>query len=291
MRIKHYTYNAFTIEEGNTKVAIDPGQNLKTFHKNSLIPESEWNEITHILITHGDPDHYAFAGPLARESNASVVCGTQLLGDFTRLGLDTAHGLTVGGRVELKDIKVSGVKVNHGPLPIKMLGGLISVTAMVHEGDKGGQEVYLAGFRIQRIKKHMKVFSHGTVKLLFGLIRLEKDNLDFARGAIGLHIQFGGKSILNLGDSLIRGEWRGLAPDVLMIPIGGGKMPNTMSVQEALKAVKIIAPKLVIPCHYNVPYGFIKNVNPADDIFFRDEVLKMGVDCKILAYSEEIVLS
>ena len=75
-----------------------------------------------------------------------------------------------------------------------------------------------------------------------------------------------------------------------MIPIGGDKIPNTMNVQDALRAVKIINPKLVIPCHYNVPYGLIKNCNPADDIFFRDEVLKMGKDCKILAYGDEIVL-
>ena len=29
---------------------------------------------------------------------------------------------------------------------------------------------------------------------------------------------------------------------------------------------------------------------PADDIFFRDEVNKMGKECKILAYGEKIAL-
>lgn len=290
MRIKHYTYNAFTIEEGSSKIAIDPGQNLKTFQKFSLIPESEWKEVTHVLVTHGDPDHFPFAGPLAKKSGASVVCGDRLVEDFTAQGIEATYSLSVGGRVELENLSVSGIKVNHGPLPVKMLGGLLSVTGQVREADTGGQEVFIAGIRIQGIKKPMEVFSHGTVKLLFGLLRLEKDNMDFARGAIGLHIQLGGKSILNLGDSLIRGEWKGLAPDVLMIPIGGGKIPNTMNVQEALKAVKIINPKLVIPCHYNVPYGLIKNCNPTDDIFFRDEVLKMGKDCKILDYGDEIQL-
>ncbi len=49
MKIKHYLYNTFLIEEGNTKIAIDPGQNLWMFKLQSLIPKSEWNDITHIL--------------------------------------------------------------------------------------------------------------------------------------------------------------------------------------------------------------------------------------------------
>ena len=290
MKITHYTYNAFTIEEGSTKIAIDPGQNLGMFNKHTLIPESEWKEVTHVMVTHGDPDHFAFAVPMARKSGAHVICGSRLLEDFTAQGIEAIHPLSIGGRIELKELSVSGIRVCHGPLPVKMLGGLLSVTGQVREADTGGQEVYIAGIRVQRIKKPMEVFSHGTVKLLFGLIRLEKDNLDFARGSIGFHIHLGGKSILNLGDSLFQDEWSGLAPDVLMIPIGGGKTPNTMNVPNALKAVQIIAPKLVIPCHYNVPYGFIKNVSPADDLFFRDEVLKMGMDCKILANGDLLEL-
>ncbi len=189
MKITHYTYNAFTIEEGSTKIAIDPGQNLKTFHKHSLIPESEWKEVTHVMVTHGDPDHFPFAVPVAKESGASVVCGERLVEDFTTQGIDGTHSLSVGEKVSLNGLSVTGTKAVHGPLPVKMLGGLLSVTGQVREADTGGQEVYIAGIRIQRIKKPMEVFSHGTVKLLFGLIRLEKDNMDFARGQIGLHIQ------------------------------------------------------------------------------------------------------
>jgi L-ascorbate metabolism protein UlaG (beta-lactamase superfamily) len=291
MKIKHYSYNAFTIEEGDNKIAIDPGQNLGAFNKYSLIPKSEWKGVTHILVSHGDPDHFAFALSMAEKTGALVLCGERLLDDFAAHGLNEAYAVTPGETISLGGLSVSGVKVHHGPLPIKMAGGLLSVTGQVREDKTGGQEVYLAGIRLQRINKPLEVYSHGTIKLLFGLIRLEKDNLDFARGAVGFHIQLNGKSILNLGDSLLQDEWKGLAPDVLMIPIGGGKVPNTMDVPDALKAVEMIDPKLVMPCHYNVPYGFIKNVNPADDIFFREEVNKMGKDCKILAYGEEIAVN
>ena len=82
MKIKHYLYNAFTVSEGATKIAIDPGQNLWMFNKHSLIPESEWKEITHVFVTHGDPDHFAYAVPMAKASGATVVCGDPLKGDF-----------------------------------------------------------------------------------------------------------------------------------------------------------------------------------------------------------------
>ena len=58
MRITHYLYNAFLVEEGGTKIAIDPGQYFRLFDFRSLIPEEEWPTVTHIVITHGDPDHH-----------------------------------------------------------------------------------------------------------------------------------------------------------------------------------------------------------------------------------------
>ena len=66
MKITHYLYNAFLVEEGEAKIAIDPGQNLWMFDLRSLIPEQEWPTITHIVITHGDPDHHWQSDRVAR---------------------------------------------------------------------------------------------------------------------------------------------------------------------------------------------------------------------------------
>ena len=41
-----------------------------------------------------------------------------------------------------------------------------------------------------------------------------------------------------------------------MIPIGGKAIHNTMDENEALEAVDIMQPLLVIPCHYNCPAFF-----------------------------------
>ena len=62
MKITHFRYNAFIIEHDKVKIAIDPGQNLYLFSLGSLIPKSEWSSMTHILVTHGDPDHCWQAG-------------------------------------------------------------------------------------------------------------------------------------------------------------------------------------------------------------------------------------
>jgi L-ascorbate metabolism protein UlaG (beta-lactamase superfamily) len=109
-------------------------------------------------------------------------------------------------------------------------------------------------------------------------------------GAIGFDIVFNGKRIVNLGDTLLHEkEWQNISePDVLMIPIGGKSIHNTMDVQEALQAVKIMRPKLVIPCHYNCPAFFTKKYNSADDKMFKVEVEETGAKCIILNIGDSI---
>ena len=75
-----------------------------------------------------------------------------------------------------------------------------------------------------------------------------------------------------------------------MIPIGGKTIHNTMDVEEALQATNIMQPKLVIPCHYNVPAFFTRKYNPADDEMFKREVEKTGAECVILHQGESVEL-
>ena len=96
---------------------------------------------------------------------------------------------------------------------------------------------------------------------------------------------------MNLGDTLFQKEWNkliGLEPDVLMILIGGRVIPNTMDETEALEVVKLLSPKLGIPCHYNSRLLWVRNANPADDAMFKHEVEKMGFSCTIMQYGDEI---
>jgi L-ascorbate metabolism protein UlaG (beta-lactamase superfamily) len=109
-------------------------------------------------------------------------------------------------------------------------------------------------------------------------------------GAIGFNIQLDGKSVVNLGDTFLHEkEWKKITnPDILMIPIGGRVIHNTMDEEEALQAVKIMRPKLVIPCHYNCPAFFTKKNIPADEKMFKREVEKTGIECHIMRYNDMI---
>jgi len=106
---------------------------------------------------------------------------------------------------------------------------------------------------------------------------------------MGFKLTLDNKVIVNLGDSILQPEWEGLQPDVLMLPIGGlGNNTWTMDTSDALEAVKLISPRRVIPCHYNIPFLWIKNMATADDQRFKSEVENLGVECSIMKYGDEI---
>jgi len=265
MKIQFFGYNAFLIESGDKLLAIDPGALFfYWFRFTTLFPKSKWQDISHIFITHGDPDHYWHADRVAKTSNAAVIFNRTMLrevgGKNLALG-PRAKGvafttefkkvltLSVEETIDIDGMTVTGVKTTHGELVLK-IGPFSSV---VKPGPK------------ERI----------------------------GWGSIGFDIYINGKRILNLGDTLLhaKGWERFIGPDVLMIPIGGKVAHNTMDEEEALQAVKIIEPKLVIPCHYNCPGLFSKALNPADDKMFRKRVGALGVQCVIMKAGDTLDLS
>ena len=264
MKVTHYLYNAFLVEADNKKIAIDPGALfLYYFRLTTLIPKTEWEGITHIFITHGDPDHYWHADRVAEASGAAVICNETMLSDdsgqklmlgprskglsFT-MAMKNVCPIIVDETLELDGMKVTGIKTTHGNLILKL--GPLSKTAKPGPKERVGW------------------------------------------GAIGFNIRIGNKSVVNLGDTLLHSkEWTVISqPDVLMIPIGGRAIHNTMDEDEALEAVRIMNPAIVLPCHYNCPAFFTNNYNPADDAYFKREVEKLGSKCVILHNAESIEL-
>ena len=262
MKITHYLYNAFIIESGHKKIAIDPGALFFYFFRfTTLIPKLEWNDITHIFVTHGDPDHYWHTDRVAEVSNAPVFCNKTMVrnidGESLMLGprdkglafttpVKKLHTLSVGETIDYEGMTITGIKTTHGELILKL--GPFSKTL------KPGPE--------ERV----------------------------GWGAIGFKIRLDGMTVVNLGDTLLHvDDWQSINhPDVLMVPIGGKAIHNTMDEKEALEAVKIMCPKLVIPCHYNCPAFFTKRYNPADEEMFKREAAKIGAKCAILHNGESI---
>jgi L-ascorbate metabolism protein UlaG (beta-lactamase superfamily) len=250
------------IESSDKKIAIDPGALFFYFFRfTTLIPKSEWEDITHIFVTHGDPDHYWHTDRVAEASNAPVICNKTMVrdieGEKLMLGprdkglafttpMEKLHTISVDETIELDGMSITGLKATHGPLVLKI--GPFSKTVEPGPEERVGW------------------------------------------GAIGFKIELDEKTIVNLGDTLLhREEWSTIEdPDVLMIPIGGRDAHNTMDEEEALQAVEIMHPKLVIPCHYNCPAFFSRKYNPADDRMFREAVEKTGAKCTVLSKDESI---
>jgi L-ascorbate metabolism protein UlaG (beta-lactamase superfamily) len=148
------------------------------------------------------------------------------------------------------------------------------------------ETIQLDGMRITGIKA-----THGPLIFKLGpftktLQPGPKERVGY--GAIGFKINTDEKDIVNLGDTLLHETaWKKIEnPDVLMIPIGGKIPHNTMDEREALTAVEIMKPKMVIPCHYNCSSFFHKRYNIADDKLLKIEVEKMGIRFVILDKGE-----
>ena len=262
MNITFYGYNAFVIESGPKKIVIDPGASfyLPDFFQ-SLIPKSEWKGVTHVFVTHGDPDHHWHTDRVAETSGAKVICNEKMVrivnGEKRLLGprskglafvtsIKELFTVAVDEKIEVDDMQITGIKGTHGPLTMKI--GPFSKT--LHEGPK------------------------------------ER----FGYGEMGFQILLHGRTLVALGDTILHlNEWENiLTPDVLMIPIGGKIAGNTMDEKDALKAVWMMKPKMVIPVHYNCGALFNRCYNPANDEMFKQEVEKMGGICSILRPGESI---
>jgi L-ascorbate metabolism protein UlaG (beta-lactamase superfamily) len=225
-----------------------------------LIPKSEWEGITHLLITHGDPDHHWQSDRVAEASKAFVICGKELTKidngktlviaprgkELTSwISMNNLYPLDVQETVMLNNVSIRGIKTVHGPIEISVLG--------------------------------------------FKIKKQPGPNERTGLGSIGFEIEVDNKTIINFGDSILIKEWEKSRPDILMLPIGGlGNNKWTMDVNEALEAIEIITPKMVIPCHYNVPLLFKKKYCPADDQYFKNEVENLGIECNIMKYGDEL---
>lgn len=142
-----------------------------------------------------------------------------------------------------------------------------------------GESVGSAGLQIQGVP-----VQHGglTVRLLGRAFTFKPTSV--GEGAVGLLFSLEERRLLNLGDTLLLEEaWRGLRPDVLMVPIGG---MMTMDVDAALQAVAAIAPEVVIPTHYDWDILFYHR--PANAERFAATLRVGGHQCFLLKPGEDV---
>ena len=100
----------------------------------------------------------------------------------------------------------------------------------------------------------------------------------------GFIFQKGGKTVYHAGDTGLFYDMKRLGDeysiDLVLLPIGGR---FTMDVEEAVKAVKLLKPKAVIPMHYNT-FDLVR-ADPAD---FKKKVEALGIQCHVLQPGQEM---
>lgn len=261
LKITYYGYNGLIIASDDCKLVVDPGAGLYLFGLGPVIPRREWKDITHIFVTHADPDHYWHADRVAHESKAPIICGSELvevrdgrtfivsprkkeLQYATEVG--RAYPMDHGDHIEVDGVGVTALPAVHGDLELSFLFGLIKKTVTKTAGEL------------------------------------------FAMGSTGFVLDVGGVRIANLADTVLLPQWGRLEPDILMVPIGGRETKNTMDEQEALSAVEMIQPKLVIPVHYDCGVLFNKKANPADAEWFKEAVENLGLSCVVMKPGQEL---
>jgi len=127
-------------------------------------------------------------------------------------------------------------------------------------------------------------FEFGKVKLtpaIHGSGIHEGDKVLYGGNPCGFLIKVEGKNIYHAGDTGLTKEFELLKDiDVAFLPIGGNFV---MDVEDALVALEMIKPKIVVPIHYNT-WDIIK----ADEQKFKEGAEKLGIKCVILKPGESL---
>jgi len=189
-QITFYGHAALGIETGEYTLLVDP---YFTGNPQSAV-DVETITTDYILVTHGHGDHLGDTVPIAKRTNATVICNTEIGDWLEQRGVKTWL-MQVGGSSQLPFGRLSMTFALH--------------SSTLEDSTYGGNP---AGFLLTTILGE-KIYLAGDTGLF--------------------------------GDMKLIGE-EGI--DLAVLPIGG---KYTMDSVDALKAVELIQPRVVIPIHYN----------------------------------------
>lgn len=129
-------------------------------------------------------------------------------------------------------------------------------------------------------------FDFGRVKFTIAHHGSMTPDNTYAGEPAGILLMINGKTIYHTGDTGLFYDMKLIGEmnpvDYMLLPIGDN---FTMGITDALKAVELVNPKVVIPMHYNT-FPVIK----ADPEEFKTKLEKAGFNCRIMQFGEEITL-
>ncbi len=127
-------------------------------------------------------------------------------------------------------------------------------------------------------------FDFGKVKLTIAHHGSKTPDNQYAGEPAGVIIYADGKTIYHAGDTGLFLDMKLIGQmnfiDYALLPIGDN---FTMGINDAIKAVEFLNPKVAVPMHYNT-WPIIN----ADPFEFKEKVEAGGTPCKVMKFGEEI---
>lgn len=221
-KLTFHGHATFSLETADgTRIVIDPW-----FEENPQadVGRDDLGDVDFIFCTHGHADHFDDAIPLAKRTGATLVSTFEIAAFASEQGVESTHGMHVGGGFDFPFGRVKMTPALHG--------GKVA-------GDESGRFTTLPGGFLFHVDG-VRVYHAGDTGLITDMRLLEGD------------------------------------VDVALLPIGDNV---TMGPEDAVRAVELIHPRIVVPMHYGTwdeilqdPADFRRRVGDRA----RVEVMKPG---------------
>jgi L-ascorbate metabolism protein UlaG (beta-lactamase superfamily) len=137
MDIRFLGHACFELTDGDTRVLVDP---FLTGNPKAAVSADEVDP-THILLTHGHPDHYGDIEDIAKRTGAPVVAIAEIASELGEAGVENVSDPNLGGTVKFDWGWVKLVPAWHTSTTPK---GQVNVPAGLLIGI-GGKTVYHLG--------------------------------------------------------------------------------------------------------------------------------------------------
>lgn len=220
-KLRFLGHSAFYLEGSGIKALIDP---FLTGNPLAAAEPADFQDITHIFVTHGHGDHVGDTVEIAGRTSATVFCCNEMSKWFASKGIKV-EGMHIGGRAQFSFGKVKLAPAWHG--------------CSIEEGGAVKYGGVACGFIIEVEGK--KVYHAGDIGLSMEMQLLADEGIDIAMLPIGGYFTMDADDAVRAVDMI---------QSRVVIPMHYGTFPPIKAdpfdfadkVGEKLTAVKILKP-------------------------------------------------